>query len=69
MDSRLEDGSPAMDGAARAGDDDARALALGERLKAWFAALSRQPTPKRLLDHVEELERDQASPPPERPTP
>ena len=47
-----------MEGAARTGDDDARALALGERLKAWFAALSRQPAPQRLLDHVDELERD-----------
>ena len=47
-----------MEGAARTGDDDARAQALGKRLKAWFAALSRQPAPQRLLDHVEELERN-----------
>ena len=46
-----------MKGAARAEDEEARAVALGERLKAWFAALSRQPAPARLLDHVEELER------------
>ena len=46
-----------MEGAARAGDEDARALALGQRLKAWFAALSRQPVPKTLLDHVDELDR------------
>ena len=42
---------------AGAGDDDPRAAALGERLKAWFAALSGRPVPKPLLDHVDELER------------
>ncbi len=61
-----------MEGAARAGDDDARALALGERLKAWFAALSRRPVPERLLDHVDALDRpagDDAGSAPQRPTP
>ena len=51
-----------MEGAARAGDDAARALALGERLKAWFAALSRRPIPERVLDHVDALERGEAQP-------
>ena len=46
-----------MEGAARAGDEEGRAGALVGRLKAWFAALSRQPVPKRLLDHVDALER------------
>jgi hypothetical protein len=46
-----------MKGIARADDEDARAQALGERLKAWFAALSGRPVPRRLLDHAEELER------------
>ncbi|HEX8568711.1 MAG TPA: hypothetical protein VF699_02145 [Caulobacteraceae bacterium] len=55
-----------MEGAARVGDDDPRAVALGERLKAWFAALSGRPVPKGLLDHVDTLERQ---PPAERPDP
>ena len=46
-----------MKGAAPAEDDDERAMALGRRLRAWFAALSRQPVPERLSDHVEDLER------------
>ena len=58
-----------MEGAARAGDEDARAQALGRRLKAWFAALSRQPVPQRLLDHVDELEQGAAArPEPTQPT-
>ena len=51
-----------MEGAARTDDEEARAVALGERLKAWFAALSRPPVPKRLLDHVDALEKDASEP-------
>ena len=50
-----------MKGAAPVEDEDERAVALGERLRAWFAALSRQPVPKRLIDHVDELERGEAA--------
>ena len=50
-----------MKGAARVGDEEPGAAALGVRLKAWFAALSGRPTPKRLLDHVDELERGQVN--------
>ena len=56
-------------GAAGAEAEEARALALGERLKAWFAALSRQPVPKPLLDHVHELERGEDVSPPQAPLP
>ena len=58
-----------MEGAARVGDEDPRAVALGERLKAWFAALSGRPVPPRLVDHVDELDRREAEsgPDPEAP--
>ena len=57
-----------MEGAARPGDDDPRAVALGVRLKAWFAALSGRPVPARLLDHVDDLDRQKpADPGPEAP--
>ena len=51
-----------MKGAAPLDDEDDRAVALGERLKAWFAALSGQPVPERLTDHVDELERRDRAP-------
>ena len=56
-----------MKGAAPAEDEDERAAALGQRLRAWFAALSRQPAPKRLLDHVDDLERTDGAGSGERP--
>ena len=56
MDSRLEDGPPRMTGIAPAPEEDARALALGERLKAWFAALSGRPGSERLGRHLDSLE-------------
>ena len=62
-------GAHVLEGAARAGDEDGRAVALGQRLKAWFAALSRQPVPERLLDHVDELDRRGADVSPESPQP
>ena len=52
-----------MTGTARAGEDNERSHALGERLKAWFGALSNRPVPGRLLDRVDELERREADTP------
>ena len=56
-----------MKGAAPVEDEEERAAALGQRLRAWFAALSRQPLPERLIDHVDELERGDEAPTGEQP--
>jgi hypothetical protein len=59
-----------MTGTARIGDEeDVAAAALGERLKAWFAALSGRPVPPRLIEHVDSLEEGEPEPAPTPETP